>query len=181
MNTDDERREYSRKNQEKNDQKIRRSTADLINTNGNLINKYQPNDIEELKKENTIFFCLNSKSIGSIIEDKFKTIKFVNDDLENGNIKKKVILKTNINKIDYKDVSMLSLKKCPTCFFTSNKKKSHYTIRRGPSKISHLLITDNNLSIKDKKAEKELIEESFTNDLNINLNLAINQYIDEEI
>ena len=45
MNTDDERREYSRKNQEINDQKIKLSTGDLVN--GNLINKYQHSSVEE--------------------------------------------------------------------------------------------------------------------------------------
>jgi hypothetical protein len=179
MNTDDERREYSRKNQEINDQKIKLSTGDLVN--GNLINKYQPNDIEELKKENAIRFCFtNSKSISSIIENKFKTIKFVDKtDMENENVNRKL---SNLNNNDLKELCILNFKRCPTCFFTTNRKKTHYTITRGPSKISHLLITDNNnSSIKDRNEKKESLVDSITNDTNINLNFAINQYIDEEL
>ena len=57
MNTEDERREeYTKKVQQ--NQNIRFSSTDLLNVvNGNVICTYEPSDLEELRRENSIRFC----------------------------------------------------------------------------------------------------------------------------
>ncbi len=182
MNTDDERREHSRKKQEKTDEnKLKPNTGDA---NANLVCKYEPNDLDELKRENSLRFCYkNSKSIGNLFENsKVKCIKYVKKDDPNDIVE--TTGKTSNKELDFfkkikqeQNIKASDKKQCP-CVEKLKKKntKSHYTIRRGPTQISHLLIQD---SIVSKTADidntnREDYRNSFS-DKNINF------YIDDDI
>ena len=70
MNTDDERREFTREVQR--NRSLRFSSADLLNiVNGNTLCELEPEDLEDLRKENSFILCFPSRtSLGAYLQSK---------------------------------------------------------------------------------------------------------------
>lgn len=217
MNTDDERREeYTRKIQNKSPHEINMSNSDLLNViNGNVLCAFEPTDLNDLKRENSLSFCFSSLSgpgaghsaiennlrtrararalaIGRYnlrLDGKFPFIKLEPaqpaesaavyraatgshqsiDRLDYDANQTKLLLVTNKVNSAASNLSESLVppsssddsktrqpapnlfrpqKSCPSCINNMKltnalaKKKTHYTVTRGPGKISHLLLTN---------------------------------------
>ena len=126
MNTDDERREEFTKNTHNLESNV------LINGVIHGEPYSEATQHEDLKKENSIGICLSSN--GNFREN-FPCIVV-------GRTKS---LKTNLSSDSfYTDEKNSNSEKfggsIPSGLYNTKRKKSHYTIRRAPGKISHLLI-----------------------------------------
>lgn len=179
MNTDDERREeFSRKAQQS--QTLRFSSTDLLNVvNGNVICTYEPSDLEELRRENSIKVSCLPSLLGSILmrrlpffawkhdkkqsSENFRVENFEYDlgrlDKSESNYKK-IISRSGSFSFDSTNSRLIAKNvTCSSCTSNANGKKTHYTVRRGPGKISHLLINRFN-SLDINKPEKQIISDS---------------------
>lgn len=209
MNTEDERREEFSKKAKQN-QNLRFSSTDLLNVvNGSVICTYEPSDLEELKRENSIKLnCFGDKKFLSFsFRRQFPFLQWqANSELNEQNsmyhLSKKKYKNEHYDKflIDRSDsiINDSNERKQVFCKFCTNNlksKKPHYTIRRGPGKISHLLIPNSfgqtNSKCKIKESPKiyltqfndvsnEQLKKSATKDLTPTLNYDINLYIDDE-
>ena len=126
MNTDDERREEFSKNSQNFESSLLTNGA----LNGQTFS--EATELEDLKKENSIGICLTSHKS---FQGSFPCILM-------GRAKS---LKTDLScESFYTDEKCSNPQKLggsiPTGLFNVKRKKSHYTIRRAPGKISHLLI-----------------------------------------
>ncbi len=186
MNTDDElREEYSRKIQQRR-QSVRFSNSDILNAvNGDLLCSLDPEDLEDLRKENNCcwsfgqFFCCclfsnNNNSIKKsllviFLARLFPCLKLVDNDTSGlsdasssppssrfftpSNMTKRFLTATTTGADSITSVNFTSAKvntattnnnsffKCSSCL--KFRRKSHYTVRRGPTKIVHLLNSKN--------------------------------------
>ena len=122
MNTDDERREEFTKKTQSLDQSALNNGA----INGEILS--EANELDDLKKENNIRTCFSNKNF----QEKFPCIlvKYKSNNFHSDSFDSK---QTNLN--EQKLSGSLS-----SGIYSHKKKKAHYTIRRAPGKIAHLLI-----------------------------------------
>lgn len=126
MNTDDERREeFTKKSQNLDQITLNNGTA-----NGQIMS--EANELEDLKKENNIRTCFSSKNF----HENFPCILF--------KYKSNIRNNCSSNSFSSKEPSVYELQKfegTPSSGINgAKKKKAHYTIRRAPGKIAHLLM-----------------------------------------
>jgi hypothetical protein len=126
MNTDDERREeFTKKSLNMDQNALNNGTA-----NGEIYS--ESNELEDLKKENNIRTCFSKKDVC----DKFPCIL----------VKYKANNRNNLSASDsfYSREANLNEQKLggslSSGIYSTKKKKTHYTIRRAPGKIAHLLM-----------------------------------------
>lgn len=208
MNTEDERREEFSKKAKQN-QNLRFSSTDLLNVvNGSVICTYEPSDLEELRRENSIKLnCFGDKKFFSFsLKHQFPFFQWKTDsELNNQNsiyhLGKKIYKNEQYDKflMDRSDSIINDSNEskqvfCKFCSSNLKSKKPHYTIRRGPGKISHLLIPNNfgetNSKFKVKESPKiyltqysDVLNEQLkvdSKDPKPGLNYEINLYIDDE-
>jgi hypothetical protein len=210
MNTDDERREeYTRKIHQKNRHETNLSDSDLLNViNGNVLCAFEPTDLNDLKRENSVSFCFSTSSAAGTaaaanassalaasrnrrfnlkLDKKFPFLKFKNQatnanslaentylEGENCNMLTSGFTNESLNQIETADSKasnarlLFGTQKCPSCLNNmrlanlKNSKKAHYTVRRAPGKISHLLITNrtNSFDLKNIESEKKARKKS---------------------
>jgi hypothetical protein len=182
MNTDDENREEFTRESQRNHNSLRISNPDL--ENGNVICTFKPADLEDLRRENSFSFgCLNRFQFFYLLRSKIlvrkneTSIEFQENEQENNFSS----LYNNCLNDKENDNNLSAKTRCWNIPKNNNftnqidlqrdfvrKKRKHYTIRRSPGMISHLLplkrldsliahakLKENNINLKSKVLIKE--------------------------
>lgn len=202
MNTaDSEREEYSRKkaaaeaaqsaNGETSDA-MRFSNSDLLNvvTNGDLLYSMDPEDLEDLRRENNVHLscasCLSSSCFMSFLQSAMPCLNLTDRTSHNNNNSS-----SNSGRNRRRTSSKLSQNRALLLASTAqtkdmlDKNKLHYTVRRGPTEIAHLL-TGKNTDKQQQQLEAVTSDKNRTElvktrrDNNNKESSDVNIYIDEE-
>ena len=156
MNTDDERREeFSRKAQQS--QSLAFGSSELLDgVNGMpaMLCTLEHQDLDDLRIENSFLNCFPKKYFPSIIHEKLPYIswnpltsptetkppgnQYLKENASSECGDSKLIPHSNSSNTEKPNSKKMV---CISCNSQKKKRKSHYTIRRGPGKISHLLIS----------------------------------------
>lgn len=154
MNTDDERREEFTREAQRN-QSLRFSSADLLNVvNGNVICTFEPADLEDLRRENSLdICCMNKNSFINVVRRKLfrrnDSIEMIEQDepmmshydsqLQRRRNKICCCLPFVSSTYVHQSTNNGDINSSPITARYSKNKRKHYTIRRSPGKIQHLL------------------------------------------
>jgi hypothetical protein len=152
MNTDDERREeFTKKSLNMDQNALNNGTV-----NGEIYS--EANELEDLKKENNIRTCFSKKDVC----DKFPCIlvKYKANNNRNNLSASDSFYSREVNLNEQKLGGSLS-----SGIYSAKKKKTHYTIRRAPGKIAHLLMQPKEEKCPDESPKFHFSETPSQNEL----------------